>query len=398
MFANDDLQSSAALCQLRHAAAQGCPEAMAQLLNHALAHKQIDAEVWVDELDLHVYLQASISPDEKSAVMLCSREVEQWSLSGIETLWISGQEVQAQEASWCWQLSLTGADEHMPTVQQAARGTLWQRPVVSQVVFGQTEALDSLSWVPQTIDRAGWNAIAAGCGLAFLVLASQQVTFLLSPLITLVHELGHTLTNWIFGYPAIPAFDFMHGGGVTVQTSRMPFLIGLIYGGFGCLFYIYWNNYLTARVLLGVVMAYTLCAFTGIHEFLVVSMGHGFELLFVGIFLVRAISGYGCRYAIERPLYAMLAAYMTIYDLQFSWRLMFDSAARALYEQGKGGVIDHDLVRIARDVFQVDLTATASIMLLATMLTPLMAWGMYRYWPWIVYGINRLFRIKVARS
>lgn len=398
MFANDDLQPPQFLSQLKHAAAQGCVEAMAQLLNQALAHKQIEVEVWLDGVDLHLYLQANISPDEKSSVILCCREIAQWSLTEVETLWISGQEVQAREASWCWQLNLTGAAEQMPTVQQAARGELWQRPEVNKAAFLQEEELATPLWVPQSIDREGWTAIASGIGLALLILASQQVTFLLSPLITLVHELGHTLTNWIFGYPAIPAFDFMHGGGVTFQTQRMPFLMGLIYGGFGYLFYVYWQNYLTARVLLGGAIAYTICAFTGIHDFLVVSMGHGFELIFAGIFLARAMSGYGCPYSIERPLYAMLAAYVTVYDIQFSWQLIFDRTTRAIYEQGKGGVIDHDLVRIARDIFQVDLTLTASVMLLATVLTPLVVWGMYRYWPWLVYGINRLFSIKVARS
>ena len=398
MSFNDAPPTPPSLSQLRQAAAQGCEETMVQLLNRALAHKQIEAEVWQDGADLRLYLQAETPPDEKLSVMLSSREVEQWPQPGIDTLWISGQERQGQEASWCWQLNLMGTAEHMPTLQQAARGELWQRPELSKAVFGHEQDLAPTLWVPQSLDREGWIAIATGIGLALLVLASQQVTFLLTPLITLVHELGHTLANWIFGYPAIPAFDFVHGGGVTFHTRRLPFLMGLIYGGFGYLFYVYWQNYLTARVLLGVAIAYSICAFTGIHDFLMVSMGHGFELIFAGISMGRAMSGYGCRYAIERPLYAMVGTYVTIYDIQFSWRLIFDQTARAVYEQGKSGLIDHDLVRIARDVFQVDLTATASVMLLLTVLTPLGVWGMYRYWLWIVYGINRLFSVKVARS
>lgn len=397
MSFDDHHQPPPSLGQLRQSAAHGCVDAMVQLLNQALVHKQIEAEVWLDGIDLHVYLQAKTPPDEKVAVMLSSREIEQWCLSGLEALWISGQEVDAREAYWCWQLSLIGIAEHMPTLQQAARGELWQRPTLSKIAFLEEDPATD-SWRPQSIDREGWTAIASGLGLALLVLASQQVTFLLSPMITLVHELGHTLTNWIFGYPAIPAFDFLHGGGVTFQTQRLSFLIGVVYCGFGYLFYVYWHNYLTARVLLGVAIAYTVCTFTGIHNFLVVSMGHGFELIFAGIFIARAISGYGCRYSIERPLYAMLGVYMTIYDIQFSWQLIFDETTRAVYEQGKGGVIDHDLVRIARDIFQVNLTVTASVMLLATVLTPLVVYWIYRYWPWIVYGINRLFATRVARS
>lgn len=396
MSFTDGLQPSPSLAYLREAAAQKSIEAMTQLLNQALAHKQIESEIWLEGIELHVYLQAEQSPDEKSSVMLCCREIIEWQLSGVESLWMSGQEIGASESSWCWQLSFLASDAAMPMLQQAANGDLWRRPKLDQARWVETEEVTD-PWVPLAIDQEGWKAIAAGIVLALLILASQQVTFLLSPLITLVHELGHTLTNWIFGYPAIPAFDFMHGGGVTFNVERMSFLIGLVYCGFGYLFYVYWQNHLTARVLLGVAIAYTVCAFTGIHDFLVVSMGHGFELIFAGIFMARAISGYACRYPIERPLYAMLAAYVTFYDIQFSWRLIFDQTTRAIYQQGKGGVIDHDLVRIARDVFNVDLTIAAGGMLLATLLTPLAVWGMYRYWRWIVYGINRLFSLRVAR-
>lgn len=397
MAFSDGLQPSQSLVQLREAAISGSVEAMTQLLNQALVHKQIEAEVWLDEVELHVYLQADQSPDEKSSVILCCREIAQWHLPEIETLWISGQENGTRESSWCWQLSVLTTDGQMPTLDQAANGELWRRPKLSKARWDDTADASTDLWVPQLIDREGWQAIAAGIVLALLIFASQQVTFLLSPLITLVHELGHALTNWIFGYPAIPAFDFMHGGGMTFNVERMPFLIGLIYCGFGYLFYVYWQNYLTARTLLGVAIAYTLCAFTGIHDFLVVSMGHGFELIFAGIFMARAISGYACRYSVERPVYAMLAAYVTFYDIQFSWQLIFDPTTRTIYQQGKAG-IDHDLVRIARDIFQVDLNFAAGGMLLATLLTPLVVWGMYRYWRWIVYGIHRLFRVRVARS
>ncbi|WP_299491961.1 hypothetical protein [Acaryochloris sp. IP29b_bin.137] len=392
----DGFQPSESIAHLRESAAGGSVEAMTQLLNQTLAHKQIEAEILLEEGELHVYLQGIRTPEEQSAVMLCCREIAQWLLPGVHTLWISGQEIGARESSWCWQLSLT-TTEQMPTVRQAANGELWRRPQLEKAGWEQTDGTID-GWEPQTIDQAGWTAIATGIGLALLILASPQVTFLLSPLITLVHELGHTLTSWIFGYPAIPAFDFMHGGGMTFNVGRIPFLMGLVYGGFGYLFYIYWQNYLTARVLLGSAIAYTLCALTGIHKFLMVSMGHGFELIFAGIFMARAISGYACRYSIERPLYGMLAAYVTFFDLQFSWQLIFDQASRAIYRQGKGGVIDHDLVRMARDMLKVDLSLTAAGMLLATLLTPLVVWGMYRYWRWIVYSIHRLFWVRIARS
>lgn len=396
MSSTDGFQPSQSLAHLRESAASRSVEAMTQLLNQTLAHKQIETEVWLEADELHIYLQGERTPDEKSSVMLCCREMVQWHLPGAQILLISGQEKGARESSWCWQLSFLASDGQMPTLNQAANGELWRRPKLEKTSWEPNSPPDDL-WEPQSIEPEGWKAIAAGIVLALLILASQQVIFLLSPVITLVHELGHTLTNWIFGYPAIPAFDFMHGGGFTFNVERMPFLIGLMYCGFGYLFYVYWQNYLTARVLLGVAISYTFCAFTGIHEFFVIAMGHGFELVFGGIFLARAMSGYACRYSVERPLYAMLAAYVIFYDIQFSWRLIFDQTTRAIYNQGKAG-IDHDLVRIAQDVWNVDLSFVASGMLLATLLTPFVVWGMHRYWRWIVYGINRLFSLRVARS
>jgi len=37
------------------------------------------------------------------------------------------------------------------------------------------------------------------------------------------HELGHCVTFWVFGYPAVPAFDFQYGGGMTYPVmGRRP--------------------------------------------------------------------------------------------------------------------------------------------------------------------------------
>jgi hypothetical protein len=247
----------------------------------------------------------------------------------------------------------------------------------------------------QAFDALSWRAIAVGLFLALLVLASGQVTFLLSPLITVVHELGHTCLSWLFGYPAIPAFDFMNGGGVTLHsTDRVALIVCLVYAAFGYLFYRYWNNYLTARLLLATSLSYTLCAFTPIHEMLTVAMGHGFELIFAGLFLYRAASGVGCHYSIERPLYAMLSCYLVAYDLRFTMGLLFDADARDLYLQGKGGVLDNDLVRLAHDYLPLNLSGVAILLWVCTLLTPAIALLLYRYRPLTLQILYRLFGVR----
>ena len=234
--------------------------------------------------------------------------------------------------------------------------------------------------------------MAASLLLATLLLVSGQLTFLFSPFLTLVHELGHTCCAWIFGYPAIPAFDFMHGGGITFyRLERVSLLLLVMYCGFGFLLYRYRHNPLTVRVLLVVVGVYTLCAFTGLEQMLISAMGHGFELLFAGIFLYRALSGYACRYSIERPLYGMLGFFTLFYDIRFAHGLMFDPVAREIYEQGKGGFLDHDFVRLAGEFMGVDLFVVAALFLVCCLVTPVVVFWVYRYRVMVLGTVQRMF-------
>jgi hypothetical protein len=220
-------------------------------------------------------------------------------------------------------------------------------------------------------DFKGWQAIAIGAVLTVMVFSFPLLAFLLSPLLIIVHELGHTSTNWIFGYPAIPALDFMFGGGVTLQSEeRVPFIVGLAYAGFGYLFYRYWHHVAASRALLVGAIAYSLCMITPLQNILILAMGHGFELGFAGIFLDRALSGNACRNALEQPLYGLLGLYFVVSDIRLTWGLLSDLEMRDIYEQGKGGILDNDLVRIARDYLHSSLSLPVSILLIGTILVP----------------------------
>lgn len=242
------------------------------------------------------------------------------------------------------------------------------------------------------IDTTGWRTVGASLVLAALLLMSGQLTFLFSPLLTLIHEFGHASVAWLFGYFAVPAFDFIYGGGITMQSESQVALIMLtIYSGFGFLFYHYRRNDLTSRILLATVILYTVCAYTPLHTLLMVAMGHGFELIFAGIFLYRALSGSGCRYSIERPLYGMLGLFAVIYDLRFAFSLMIDREVRAVYELGKGDILDHDLVRIANEFLNIDLSFVALFFWLCCIATPIIAFLLFRYQIVMLYLYKRLF-------
>ncbi len=226
-------------------------------------------------------------------------------------------------------------------------------------------------------DFKGWQAIAIGAALTVVAFSIPLLTFLLSPLKTIVHELGHAATSWIFGYPAIPSLDFIYGGGITHQIGgRLPFIVGLVYAGFGYLFYRYWHHVTVSRIVLVAAIAYSLCFVIPLHELLILAMGHGSELVFAGIFLYRARSGYACCNAAEQPLYGLLGLYLVVYNIRLTWGLLFDAELRDIYEQGKGGM-DNDLVRIARDHLHSPLALPVSIFLFCTLLTPIITLWIY---------------------
>jgi hypothetical protein len=240
-------------------------------------------------------------------------------------------------------------------------------------------------------DAKGWQAIAIGAALTFVVFSIPLLTFLLSPLTTIVHELGHAATSWIFGYPAIPSLDFIHGGGITHRSgARVPLIVGLVYAGFGYLFYRYWHHVAASRVVLVGAISYSLCFVMPLQGLLISAMGHGSELMFAGIFLYRAWSGYACRNAEERPLYGLLGLYLVVYDIRFTWGLLFDTELRDIYEQGKGGVLDNDLVGIARNYLHSSLALPVVILLFCTLLTPMITL-------WIYSQRNRFPSATVAR-
>jgi len=356
---------------LRQAAAMGDLGAVQTLLTQALAPKGVQVEVQHKSQCLYLALRCPAPVPAAIALTLLSRELVQWPTYPTFSAIVSAYHQDA--LLWETSLDLTSCSR----LQKVAQGDLL-RTASPQPSPAPPLAVSKVSLPRQDPTSNDWQVVVAGIGLALLVLSSEQVTFLLSPLITLVHELGHAFTAWLFGYPAIPAFDFRYGGGVTLHGDRVGFLVVLLYAGLAGLAY-YCRHHRPLLIALGVLTAiYTLFALSPIHEMLFVAMGHGFELLFAMIFLYRALSGWGCRYAIERPLYAMLGFFIVLFNMRFAWQLQFNDVFRELYLMGKGG-IDHDLVRLARDFFHTDLATVVGLYGFLVILAPVVPFVLYRY-------------------
>ncbi|MDS3861059.1 hypothetical protein RIF25_09605 [Thermosynechococcaceae cyanobacterium BACA0444] len=388
------------LAQLRHQAGEGDLRAIALLFNQALGHKGIQVSPslnsTINPTNLILTLRSEVPPEAQSSLTLISRELLTWPNLPAKILEIQANYPGQSEELWHYHLDLTDP-ETLPNLAMPAQARSKISPSqslpVPQVQLAPPST-DAFGFPIQRLDAQAWKTIGIGAVLALILITLPFLTFLFTPLITLVHELGHAACGWVFGYPAIPSFDFIYGGGITIHGSRWSLLLWAIYGGLGYLAWLYRHNRLTLISLGIFTVLYTVSAFSPIHQALFVAMGHGFELLFAGIFLDRALGGFGCRYPLERPLYAMAGIFIIFYDLRFAWRLIFDPIEQAVYREGKGGLLDHDFIRLSQEFFQVDLAIVVGLFWWLVLLTPVFIVWLYRYRQLMQFAFARLFLVK----
>lgn len=223
---------------------------------------------------------------------------------------------------------------------------------------------------PETlgITHPGWRAAAIGLVMAWILTFFPLIKFILSPLTTLIHEIGHTSMLWLFGYPAVPAFDFGNGGGVTMseQTRSAVIVAAWASGALG----LGWHFRESKRVLagLGVAALIYLAMFNRIGEVLAITLGgHGGEIAFATLFLYRGLTGWGCKVETERPLYAFIAFMILFSSIQLGWSLRGPTLERNWYLEGKGG-LDNDLVTGAQ-ILRTTLGGIAGGLIAISLLT-----------------------------
>ena len=189
--------------------------------------------------------------------------------------------------------------------------------------------------------------MAIGLGLSLVLVKLPFMGLLFHPLVTIVHELGHSVAGWIFGYPSIPAFDFSEGGGVTFHFREDPDRLGN-WIMFGIILVLLWRTRRhrpTTIGLLGFGAIYGYLAFTHWHEAIILAAGEGAVLIMASVFLNRAMTGTALLQADERPAYAMVGFILLFNEVSFFWRLANDASFRDFYDEGKS-YADNDLVRL----------------------------------------------------
>ncbi len=192
-----------------------------------------------------------------------------------------------------------------------------------------------------------------GLAAAAIVYALPILRFLVSALVTLLHELGHTIAAWMLGHPAIPSFDLVYGGGMTDYRGFQRPLAILIGCAFAWVAWLARNNRKTLALTGASFAAWLFVVSSAWRRELVISAaGHLAEFVFAGIFLYMTLANVGWKNpSVERPLGAFIAFYVQINSMAFALRLRGDPDFLEWYLEGKGGMLMNDLESVALDLY-----------------------------------------------
>ncbi len=244
---------------------------------------------------------------------------------------------------------------------------------------------------PRHLEQFDLLVLVSGAIAALVIMQFPLPDHIFRTFTILVHEMGHAIAGWLFGYPSLPAFDLMYGGGVTVHWDRSTLLILVFYLLSGALIFMYRTKPLTVLVLSAMVVIHLLFSLTAAHQALILFMGHGTELVIAAIFFYRGLSGAAVVHPAERPLYCLIACFIVFSDLGFAYGLWKSPEARELYGEAKCGGHWMDFSRLANDYFHTDLATVAYVFFLCCLMPLVVGFLMFRYQEYLRYGMERLF-------
>ncbi len=347
-------------------AKEGEMRAISALLNQTFADRAITVKVSLQSTCLRVLLEADQVPNSETAIALIQETMQDIKSNHIQSVQVFGRVNGVNRSVWTETLILESSTSPRPTAIHPP----------------QSSESRSRSLI-RSIDSKGISALLAGFILAIVLTIVSPFRVLFHGFLILVHELGHAVTHWMFGRPAIPTVNLAYGGGVTLVFDQSIFVICLVYLAIALLAYCC-RRYLFILVLLGLFTSvYSICLSNSINLMLSTFMGHGMELVAIAVCLYLSISGYFCRSSGDRSIYGMLGFFTLFADVQFSWSLTHDLDYREMYEGGIGGVIDNDFVILARDYFNVDLSVVANDFLGGCVVIPLVVFLVFSTEFWL---------------
>lgn len=221
------------------------------------------------------------------------------------------------------------------------------RPIVIRPYVIEEERI-----VDGRIGRGELKVLGFGLVAAILAYAFPLTRFILSTLVTLFHEFGHAVAGWLMGYPSLPAFDLVYGGGLTHHGEFHLSIAIAIALGFAYLGWLVRENKASLTIVVALFLVWLLFVSKEWHrELAFAAAGHLSEFILAGILFYKALAGVGWRSPeFERPLGAFVAFFVQIHSMLFAWRLLHDTSFLDWYRQGKGGALMNDLEVVALDL------------------------------------------------
>jgi transcription initiation factor TFIIIB Brf1 subunit/transcription initiation factor TFIIB len=242
-----------------------------------------------------------------------------------------------------------GAENTRNAIECAHCGVILAKAMRVDVPLRDRRVIDHERVEDGRIGPTELKVLGTGLAAAILIYALPFTRFVFSALVTLFHELGHAVAGWLMGYPSIPAFDFVYGGGLTPHGAFQKPIVILIAIAFAYALWLFRENR-KSMAIIGAIFALWLFFVTREwrREIIFSGAGHAGELILAGIFFYKSLAGIGWRDpTIERPLGAFVAFFVQIHTMLFAWRLLHDPSFLDWYREGKGGALMNDLEVIA---------------------------------------------------
>lgn len=239
----------------------------------------------------------------------------------------------------------------------------WQHAVVRVVGGPRPDAMSAPGWLDLP-----WKLLAVAA-LASQLFALPVFSYMGWFLSSLVHEMGHAAFAWGVGMPAFPAIR-LDGHAAAMHSAQVPWLAFAIAGGLAYLAWLRREHVPQAVALGALAVAFPCIAFANAaRELLFLLMGHGGELTFATIALVRATNDED-HGTLERGLYATLAWYLLWKNATLFFGLATSTQALIEYSGSGSFGMTNDLIRAAEDVLGWPVPRVAAWMLAATIAVP----------------------------
>lgn len=166
------------------------------------------------------------------------------------------------------------------------------------------------------------------------------------------HEPGHALAYWLFGTPALPVFDAVHGGGVTYSIGRsraVLFFVYLLAGGAAWL--LAHKRAWHMLCILGIaVAAHIVLLVTGMDYPLAIFAGHGMEVAACCWCIARATRAADPLPRRERYITMIFGLHLMGRVTLLPLSLLLVDARRASYGMQKGTPGSADLDKFAHEI------------------------------------------------